>query len=83
MESHNQEKANGSVRPSDFRCLIVDNESAHARAMSESLEKVGYKCDVVTAGPDASRQIERENFDIIVTDMVMNELLASGFLSVR
>jgi two-component system response regulator HydG len=82
MESHNQEKANGSVRPSDFRCLIVDNESAHARAMSESLEKVGYKCDVVTAGPDASRLIERENFDIIVTDMVMNEVDGMQLLAI-
>ena len=82
MEPHNQEKANGSIRPSDFRCLIVDNESAHARAMSESLEKVGYKCDVVTAGPDASRLIERENFDIIVTDMVMNEVDGMQLLAI-
>jgi two-component system response regulator HydG len=50
--------------------------------MSESLEKVGYKCDVVTAGPDASRQIERENFDIIVTDMVMNEVDGMQLLAI-
>ncbi len=58
----------------DFRLLVVDNEAAHARAMTESLEKVGYKCDVATSGPEAAKLIERETFDIVITDMVMNEV---------
>jgi two-component system response regulator HydG len=62
------------VRPSDLRLLIVDNEAAHARAMTESLEKIGYKCEVATRGPDAAKLIERETFDIIITDMVMNDV---------
>ena len=63
-----------SYQPSDFRLLVVDNEAAHARAMTESLEKVGYRCDVATSGPDAAKQIERETYDIIITDMVMNDV---------
>jgi len=62
------------IRPSDLRLLIVDNEAAHARAMTESLEKIGYKCEVATRGPDAAKLIERETFDIIITDMVMNDV---------
>ncbi|TVP99794.1 MAG: sigma-54-dependent Fis family transcriptional regulator [Planctomycetaceae bacterium] len=62
------------LRPADLRLLIIDNEAAHARAMSESLEKVGYRCEVATSGPDAAALIERETFDIIITDMVMNEI---------
>lgn len=62
-----------AVRPSDLRLLIVDNEAAHARAMSESLEKIGYQCEVATRGLDAARMIERETFDIVITDMVMND----------
>ncbi len=58
----------------DLRVLVVDNEAAHARAMTESLEKVGYRCDVATSGPDAAKLIERETFDIIITDMVMNDV---------
>jgi two-component system response regulator HydG len=54
--------------------LVVDNEAAHARAMTESLEKVGYRCTVATSGPEAAKLIERETYDIIVTDMVMNEV---------
>ncbi len=62
-----------AVRPADLRLLIVDNEAAHARAMSESLEKIGYQCEVATRGLDAARLIERETFDIVITDMVMND----------
>ena len=60
--------------PASFRLLVVDNEAAHARAMTESLEKVGYKCTVATSGPEAAKLIERDTFDIIITDMVMNDV---------
>ncbi len=58
----------------DFRVLVVDNEAAHARAMTESLEKVGYVCEVATSGPQAADSIQRETFDIVITDMVMNDI---------
>ncbi|NND97222.1 MAG: sigma-54-dependent Fis family transcriptional regulator [Pirellulaceae bacterium] len=57
-----------------LRLLVVDNEPAHAHAMTESLEKVGYSCQVATSGPQAAKLIERETYDIIITDMVMNEV---------
>ncbi len=63
-----------SYEPSDFRLLVVDNEAAHARAMTESLEKVGYSCEVATSGPEAAKLIERETYDVIITDMVMNDV---------
>ncbi len=60
--------------PGNFRILVVDNEAAHARAMTESLEKVGYHCEVATSGPEAAKLVDRETYDVIVTDMVMNEV---------
>ena len=63
-----------SIDPSVLKLLVVDNEAAHARAMTESLEKVGYECEVATSGPDAAGLIERETYDIIITDMVMNDV---------
>ncbi len=71
----------GTSVPSDFRVLVVDNEAAHARAMSESLEKVGYRCEIATSGPDAAKLIERETYDIVITDMVMNEVDGMKILS--
>ena len=57
-----------------IRLLIVDNDEALARAMEESLAKVGYDCVVATSGPEGARRIETDTFDIIVTDLVMNDV---------
>lgn len=59
--------------PASLRLLVVDNEAAHARAMTESLEKVGYQCTVATSGPEAKQSIQGDTFDIVITDMVMND----------
>ncbi|MEM9826200.1 MAG: sigma-54 dependent transcriptional regulator [Planctomycetota bacterium] len=59
--------------PKQLRLLVVDNEAAHARAMTESLEKVGYVCDVATSGPEAAAKIDSDVYDIVITDMVMND----------
>jgi two-component system response regulator HydG len=81
-DSDNTDGPSNTVRPADLRLLIVDNEAAHARAASESLEKMGYRCEVATSGPDAAKLIERETFDIIITDMVMNDLDGMQILAV-
>jgi two-component system, NtrC family, response regulator HydG len=56
------------------RVLIVDNEEAHAQAVAESLERVGYACSVATSGTAGAKRIEEEEFDVIITDLVMNDL---------
>ena len=56
------------------RVLIVDNDEALARAMEETLVKVGYECAVATSGPEGARRIEQETFDIVVSDLVMNDV---------
>jgi two-component system response regulator HydG len=60
--------------PPPIRLLVVDNDEALARAMEESLAKVGYECLVSTSGPEGARRIETDNFDIVVTDLVMNDV---------
>jgi two-component system response regulator HydG len=57
-----------------IRSLIVDNDRAHAHAMAEILERIGYVCDVATSGPEGLRRVEQNVYDIVVTDLVMNEV---------
>ncbi|MFP6674421.1 MAG: sigma-54 dependent transcriptional regulator, partial [Pirellulaceae bacterium] len=64
----------GQRNTSDIRVLIVDNEPAHAHAMSESLDREGYPCVVATSGPEGTRRIAEDTFDIVVTDLMMNEV---------
>lgn len=66
--------ADATETMSDIRVLIVDNEAAHARAMAESLEREGYSCVVATSGPEGARCIAEDTFDLVVTDLMMNEV---------
>ncbi|MFY7875649.1 MAG: sigma-54-dependent transcriptional regulator [Pirellula sp.] len=60
--------------PKHFSILVVDNDPAHAQAMTESLEKTGYRCTVATSGPEGKKQLEQNTFDVVITDMVMNDV---------
>jgi two-component system response regulator HydG len=57
-----------------YSILIVDNDRAHARAMTESLERVGYRCTVATSGPEGSLMIDQNTYDVLITDLVMNDV---------
>jgi two-component system response regulator HydG len=71
--------AEGNSSP--IRVLIVDNDAPHAQAVAESLERVGYECIVATSGTDGIRRIEEESFDLVITDLVMNDVDGLGILA--
>ena len=61
-------------KPSDIRVLIVDNDRTHAETVAESLQRVGYDCTVAASGAEGAKLIERESFDVVITDLKMNDL---------
>ena len=63
-----------SAAAAGIRVLIVDNEAPHAEAVAESLERVGYDCTVATSGPQGLKRIEDDAFDMVITDLVMNDV---------
>jgi two-component system response regulator HydG len=63
----------GAVESAQVRVLIVDNEAPHAQAVAESLQRVGYDCTVATSGPQGVKAIDQDAFDVVITDLVMNE----------
>jgi two-component system, NtrC family, response regulator HydG len=69
MASDDANKSNQNIH-----VLIVDNEEPHALAVAESLERVGYVCSVATSGTQGAEMIERDTFDVVITDLVMNDL---------
>ena len=56
------------------RVLIVDNDAPHAQAVSETLERVGYRCTVATSGSEGAKRIEQDEFDVIISDLMMNDV---------
>ncbi len=63
-----------TTKPTDIRVLIVDNDEPHAQAVAESLERVGYQCTVATSGPQGIQRIEQDTFDLVITDLMMNDV---------
>lgn len=66
---------------SSIRVLVIDNDKSHAHAMGETLERVGYDCDVAISGPEGAQLIEQNAYNIVITDLVMNEVDGDAILA--
>ncbi len=64
----------GDLANIKIHVLIVDDDEAHAEAVAESLERVGYECTVAASGSRAATLIETRNYDVIVTDLMMDDI---------
>ena len=53
--------------------LIVEDEVAHAEAVEEGLSRMGHRCTVVHDLPSAEARIGAQHFDIVVTDLVLED----------
>ncbi len=57
-----------------IRALIVDNDEAHAETMADSLSRVGYACTVATTGTQGAEYLEKDAFEIVVSDLKMPDV---------
>ncbi len=53
--------------------LIVDDEVEHANVMAEALRKPGHVCTIVHDLASAEDELRHGTFDVVVTDLVMEE----------
>ncbi len=51
--------------------LVVDDEQDHAQVMCEALSRLGHKCDVTFSLAEARAKLDRKDYDVVVTDLVM------------
>ena len=54
--------------------LIVDDDEAHAEAVADSLDSELYDCTVAGSGKAAVRRIEAETYDVVITDLRMDDV---------
>src|SRR5687768_10533980 len=52
--------------------LVVDDEQEHAQVMCEALTRLGHKCDVTYNRAEAEGRLAKRNYDVVVTDLVMD-----------
>ena len=53
--------------------LIVDDDEPHAHAVASSLERINCDCTIANSGRKGMEAIERDNFDIVITDLKLQE----------
>ncbi|WCT74604.1 response regulator [Sphingomonas naphthae] len=57
-----------------IRILLAEDDSSMREYLARALEKTGYKVTAVDRGTEALPLLERETFDLLLTDIVMPEL---------
>lgn len=60
--------------PPAGRVLIIDNDEPHALTVADGLERVGFVCSTANSGTEGLKRLEKEEFDVIITDLVMNDV---------
>jgi two-component system, NtrC family, response regulator HydG len=63
-----------AIKAADIHVLIVDNDAAHAHTVAESLERVGFQCEVATSGTQGVQMIENGTYDVVITDLKMADI---------
>jgi two-component system response regulator HydG len=56
-----------------IKVLVIDDEAAHADAVADSLARVGYDCTIATTAHDGIAMLERDAFEVVVTDLRMKD----------
>ncbi|MEM7231982.1 MAG: sigma 54-interacting transcriptional regulator, partial [Planctomycetota bacterium] len=54
--------------------LIVDDDKNHALTSRDALEMGGYPCDVATSGKEGLEKMKNRQYDLVLTDLVMNDV---------
>jgi DNA-binding NtrC family response regulator len=54
--------------------MIVDDEPIVGKRLKRLLEKEGYDVEIFTEGEIAIRELEKKNFEIIITDLKMEKI---------
>jgi two-component system response regulator HydG len=57
-----------------IQVLVVDNDLAHAEAMADSLQSIGFACTLASSGKEAISLLESSTFEIVVTDLQMPDV---------
>jgi DNA-binding NtrC family response regulator len=57
---------------SQQRILVVDDEEHVRTLFSRVLRKEGYEVDCAASGTEAIEKLDRDSFDLVVTDLKMN-----------
>jgi DNA-binding NtrC family response regulator len=67
-------KDKGAAMGRPWELLILDDEPLVGQRLKPALTKEGYRVEIYTDPKEAVARLEEKNFDIVVTDIRMEEL---------
>jgi len=56
------------------RVLIIDDDADHGDAVAQALDRVPCRCDAVTSGREGLDRLAEADYDLVITDLVMNDV---------
>ncbi|MEP3482438.1 MAG: sigma-54 dependent transcriptional regulator [Fuerstiella sp.] len=56
------------------KVLVVDDDEGHAQAVAESLARINCDCKVATSGKAGAKMVSQDSWDVVVTDLQMDEV---------
>jgi len=65
----------------DAYILVVDDEGAIRYSISKTLQRVGYQVHTASSGEEALEMMERQNYDVVLTDIRMPGLTGVDLLA--
>jgi DNA-binding response OmpR family regulator len=68
----------GAIEKQDV--LIIDDDFAIRMLLSRTLERAGMRCGVASDGVDATDQIEKTDYALVLLDLMMPRLDGVGFV---
>src|SRR5208337_1100553 len=67
------------MSPDKLRIMVLDDEPIVCKRLKPALEKLGYEVDAFTQSPEAMQQIQRVNYDIVITGFATMETAKQSF----
>ncbi len=58
----------------DIKILVVDDEKVIVRSVQMILKAEGYDIDGASSGKDAILKMEQDNYNLVLTDLMMPEM---------
>jgi diguanylate cyclase (GGDEF)-like protein len=76
-----QEPQDGTEAAQPTRILVVDDEEIMREFLREVLSDQGYKIDLAASGKEAVERMAAQEYDLVLTDIVMPELDGLGVVA--
>ena len=67
-------RAGTAVAPQKTKLLVVDDDATGLKNMARALKRRGYGATLASGGKEALVKIRKDCFDLILTDLVMDEV---------